>query len=126
MPVKILVRRTRWGPVFLCPGKDKVGKAAFITFLTNITPDCDCCSFSDAPIVGDSGILASLDPIALDQACVDLVNAEPGISASRLAGNEDNPDKFRALFHHIDWTRQLAYGEQLGFGTRDYRLVKLR
>lgn len=106
--------------------KDKVGKAAFITFLTNVTPDCDCCSFSDAPIVGDIGILASLDPIALDQACVDLVNAERGVSASRLAGKEDQPDKFRALFPNIDWTRQLAYGEQLGLGTRDYKLIKLR
>jgi hypothetical protein len=106
--------------------KDKAGKAAFITFLNNVTPDCDCCGWSDAPIVRDIGILASLDPIALDQACVDLVNGERGINASRLAGHEDSPDKFRALFPNVDWSRQLAYGEKLGLGTRRYRLVKIK
>ncbi len=106
--------------------KDKAGKAAFITFLNNVTPDCDCCSWSDAPIVRDIGVLASLDPIALDQACVDLVNRERGLSASRLAGHEDSPDKFRALFPNVDWNRQLEYGEKVGLGRRAYRLVKVK
>lgn len=106
--------------------KDKVGKVGFITFLNNITPDCDCCGWSDIPIVRDIGILASLDPIALDQACVDLVNAERGIGASRLAGQVDSPDKFRTLFPNVDWSRQLVYGEHLGLGNRRYRLVKVK
>ncbi|MBE0466454.1 MAG: DUF362 domain-containing protein [Candidatus Desulforudis sp.] len=106
--------------------KDKKGKAAFITFLNNVTPDCDCCGWSEAPIVPDIGILASRDPIALDQACVDLVNGERGLSASRMAGHEDSPDKFRALFPNVDWSRQLAYGEELGLGIRQYQLVRVK
>lgn len=104
--------------------KNKQGKAGFISFVTNVTPDCDCCGWSDAPIVNDIGILASKDPIALDQACVDLVNQAKGVKHSRL-GQEDVDDKFRALHESIDWNVQLAYGEKIGLGTRKYNLIKL-
>jgi len=58
----------------------KTGKVAYMNFLLNITPDCDCVSFSDSPIVPDIGILASLDPVAIDQASLDLINNETGIA----------------------------------------------
>lgn len=104
--------------------KGKEGKAGFITFLTNVTPDCDCCSWSDAPVVADIGILASKDPVALDQACVDLVMQARGNPASAL-GRDDVEDKFRALHPDIDWRVQLEYGEKMGLGTREYKLIKV-
>lgn len=104
--------------------KNKKGKAGFITFLNNITPDCDCFSFSDAPVVRDIGILASLDPVAIDQACIDLVNRERGLPGSKLEGREAAEDKFRALYPDIDWSRQLEYGVEIGLGSRDYELIK--
>jgi uncharacterized Fe-S center protein len=57
--------------------KTKQGKTLFINFITNVSPDCDCFPMADAPIVRDIGILASTDPVAIDQASVDLVNKEP-------------------------------------------------
>ncbi|MEW6726161.1 MAG: DUF362 domain-containing protein [Bacillota bacterium] len=105
--------------------KEKQGKAGFITFLNNVTPDCDCCNWSDAPIVRDIGILASVDPVALDQACVDLVNRTRGEETSRLALRAHEEDKFRVLYPGIDWTRQLAYAEQIGAGSREYELIKV-
>jgi len=105
--------------------KNKKGKAGYITFLNNITPDCDCFSFSDAPVVKDIGILASMDMVAIDQACVDLVNMERGLPGSKLEGKEDVKDKFAALSPGVDWSRQLAHGEEIGLGSREYELVKL-
>ncbi|MFZ5597653.1 MAG: DUF362 domain-containing protein [Bacillota bacterium] len=99
--------------------KDKVG---YISFLNNITPDCDCFSFSDAPVVRDIGILASKDMVAIDQACVDLVNKEMGLPGSKLEGSESGRDKFLALNPGIDWKRQLEYGEEIGLGSRNYEL----
>jgi len=106
-------------------GVVKNKKAGYITFLNNITPDCDCFNFSDAPVVKDIGILASMDMVAIDQACADLVNKERGLPGSRLEGKEDAKDKFAALTPDIDWSRQLQYGEEIGLGSRKYELVEL-
>jgi hypothetical protein len=104
----------------------KRGKVLFLNFLTTLTPACDCLSFSDAPIVNDIGILSSEDPIAIDQASVDLVNREEGIRSSKLPGNwEPGEDKFRALYPEADWNIQLDYGEEIGLGTREYELIKI-
>ncbi|MDF9409124.1 DUF362 domain-containing protein [Pelotomaculum isophthalicicum JI] len=103
--------------------KNKNGKCGFITFVTQVTPDCDCCGFSDAPLVRDIGILASRDPVALDQACIDLVNREKVLPGSRLAGKGDVQDKFLALYPGIDWRRQLDYAEEIGLGTKKYELI---
>jgi hypothetical protein len=105
--------------------KNKKGKCGFITFVNNVSPDCDCVGWSDAPLVRDIGILASLDPVALDQACVDLINQEKVLPNNRLEGKEDAQDKFRALYPGIDWNRQLAYAEEIGLGSREYELVKI-
>ena len=102
--------------------KEKKNKAGFITFVMNVTPDCDCCGFSDAPIVKDVGILASRDPVALEQACIDLVNRQEGLSGTRL-GNLTAHDKFGDIYPGIDWNVQISYGEALGLGTREYELV---
>lgn len=98
----------------------------FLNFLLNITPLCDCYPFSDAPIVPDIGILASDDPVALDQASADLVNQQQGNTASALTANHaPGEDKFRGVAPDIDWTLQLRYGERIGLGSRKYSLVKI-
>lgn len=104
----------------------KKGKAVFMTFVTDVSPLCDCTPFSDRPFVPGLGILASLDPVALDQAAVDLVNGAPGNPMSTLqSAFAPGEDKLKALFPHIDWSHQLIYAEQLGLGTRDYDLQTL-
>ncbi len=105
--------------------KNKAGKAGFINFVNNVSPDCDCFGWTDAPLVRDIGMLASLDPVALDQASVDLVNKEKGLPNSRVAGKEDSGDIFRAVHPRVDWQVQLAYGEAIGLGSREYELIKI-
>ncbi len=103
--------------------KDRV---VYFNFLLDVTPDCDCFSWSDTAIVPDIGILGSTDPIAIDQAAMDLVNKAPGIPGSALASAlEPGGDKFRALYPQVDWSRQLAYGEELGLGSRKYELIEI-
>ncbi|HBV96990.1 MAG: 4Fe-4S ferredoxin [Peptococcaceae bacterium BICA1-7] len=98
----------------------------YIDFLINITPDCDCASWSDAPIVPDIGFLASTDPVAIDQASYDLVNKQVGLSSSLLSSEcGSGVDKFYCLRSHIDGTVQLCYGEEIGLGSRDYELIFL-
>jgi uncharacterized protein len=104
-------------------GKEK--RSLFINFLTQISPACDCYPFSDAPIVGDIGIAASRDPVALDQACVDLLNKSPHLPSSCLKGEEHYPDKIRAVYPKLDWERQLIHAEEVGLGGRDYELVEI-
>jgi uncharacterized protein len=104
----------------------KKTKALFVNFLTQISPACDCNGFSDTPVVNDIGMLSSEDPVAIDQASVDLVNGETGNRASKLPKHWDpGADKFRALYPEVDWTIQLAYAEEIGLGTREYELVKI-
>ncbi|TYO95542.1 DUF362 domain-containing protein [Desulfallas thermosapovorans] len=105
--------------------KNKEHKAVHFTFIMNVSPECDCCTYNDAPVVRDIGIAASRDPVALDQACIDLVNSEVALSGSRLGDNIHTGDKFGSLHKGIDWSVQLAYGEEMGLGTRKYRLIKV-
>lgn len=104
--------------------KGKQGKALFLNFLTDISPACDCYGHSDAAIVHDIGILASQDPVAIDQASVDLVNGMPAaadccIKKSKMAGE----DKFRDIYPEIDWNVQLEHAEKIGLGNRKYELI---
>jgi uncharacterized Fe-S center protein len=103
-------------------GKEK--KSAFLNFIIQVTPDCDCLSSSNTPIVKDIGILASTDPVAIDQASVDLVNRQEGNRDSVLSkGYEPGGDKFRGLYPDSEWEVQLNYGEQIGLGSRKYEIV---
>jgi hypothetical protein len=106
--------------------RKKHPKTLFMNFITDVSPLCDCVPFSDRAIVPNLGILASADPIAIDQAAVDLINAAPGNPLSKLEGAmQPGEDKFRALFPQIDWEHQLAYGEELDLGKRTYTLERL-
>jgi uncharacterized Fe-S center protein len=103
-------------------GKER--SSLFLNFITQVSPACDCYGHADAPIVNDIGICASTDPVALDQACADLVNAAPGNRNTALkSGFEPGEDKFRGVHPAIEWTIQLDHAEKLGLGTRKYQLV---
>ncbi len=97
-----------------------------VTFVTSVTPDCDCMGFSDAPICPDIGVLASLDPVAIDQAGVDLVNqAEPLWPSHLPSGLKPGQDKFLALRPGLPPALGLDYAEALGLGSREYELVSV-
>jgi uncharacterized Fe-S center protein len=92
-------------------------KTAFINFITDVSENCDCYPHNSTPIVPDLGVLASSDPVALDQACVDMVNNADG----RINGR----DKFKTLWPEVDWQVQLDEAEKLGLGSRKYELISL-
>ncbi len=106
--------------------KGKKDSATFLNFITQVSPACDCYAHNDAPIVPDIGIVASTDPVAIDQASADLVNNTEGLKNSCLTKNfKPGEDKFRAIYPKIDWGIQLEYAEAIGLGTRAYDLVKI-
>lgn len=87
----------------------------FINVANRLSVDCDCDGNPHDPEMADIGILASLDPVALDRACIDMVHSSP------------DPGKVH-LIERIDsrhGTHILDYAEQLGLGTQRYRIVEL-
>ena len=103
----------------------KEGKALFVTFVTDVTPDCDCWGFSDASLVQDMGVLVSADPVAIDQAAFDLVASVPGLPGSRAEGMPAGMDKFKEVTG-VDGTLGLGYAEEMGLGTREYELTTVQ
>jgi len=103
------------------------GKPSFhISLVIDVSPFCDCHDENDVPIVGDVGMFASFDPVALDQACADAVNALPINPASRIGKQAGRDcDRFCAANPGSDWTLQLIAGEELNLGTRKYRLIEV-
>ena len=97
-----------------------------MNFVLRVTPDCDCVPWSDAALVPDQGILASRDPVALDQACFDLVRQAPALPGTLLeCACPPGEDKFSALWPQTSGLRQLEYAEELGLGSRAYALIPL-
>jgi len=101
-------------------GKD--GKVVYLSFVTAVSPDCDCWNFSDAPIVGDIGVLASTDIVAIDRAAYDLVTQAVGLPGSRGEGMDAGEDKFTTVTG-VDGTLAIDYAEKIGLGTTEYELV---
>jgi len=89
----------------------KSGRAGFITFIRKTTADCNCMSDGDEYVCPDLGVLAATDPVAIDQAAVDLVNESHG------------GDLFEEMWPGRCYTAQLAHGEAIGLGSRQYELV---
>lgn len=117
-----LAQHSNVAPIGVLKGKE--GRAVFVNFITQVSPSCDCYGHTDAPIVPDIGILASDDPVALDQACADLVNMQEGIKNTALeSGHEPGGDKFRGVHPEVDWEVQLAHAEKMGLGSRGYELI---
>lgn len=102
-----------------------------VSFIMNVSPECDCWNHNDAAIVPDLGILASFDPVALDQACADMVTACPVLATDNelhVSHEHDSlqgKDKFRLLHPDTDWRAGLEHAEKIGIGTREYELVKV-
>jgi len=127
----------RWNqsvPIFLeCLAEYAYGSLAgkennsfFINFITDVSPACDCYSHNDIPIVRNIGIVASKDPVAIDQASVDLVNKEPAATGSCLkSAHAPGEDKFKALYPGVDWEIQLDHAEKIGMGSRKYTLIPI-
>ncbi len=105
--------------------KNKEGKCGFFNFLINISPDCDCGNWNDSDIVPDIGILASIDPVAIDVASVDLVNNAIPLPNSRLENKMQAKDKFVAI-HGKEWRFAIEYAEKVGLGSSKYELIKIK
>lgn len=102
----------------------KKGKLCFVNFLLNITPDCDCYRYSDSPIVKDIGILIGPNPVALDQASLDMINKQTRLKDTVLPkDHKEGENKFTVLYPKIDNELQLRYAEELGIGEREYNIV---
>jgi len=103
----------------------KLGRAGYINFITDVHPVCDCFGTEKVSIVPDIGVVASLDPVAIDQAAYDLVNEAPAAAGELSDGYRAGSDKFRDLHPDVDPTVQLRHAEELGLGTRNYELIEI-
>ncbi len=91
------------------------GNMVFVNAMCNMSVDCDCCAVAEDPCMKDIGVLASLDPVALDQACVDLVYGAKDAGRDHLIERIES----RNGIHTVE------AAEKLGIGTRAYRLTRL-
>lgn len=91
------------------------GRIAYIGVMCNLSVDCDCCAVAEDPCMKDIGILASLDPVAIDQACIDLVY------------ESDDPGKphFIERVESRHGIHTIEAAADLGIGNREYRLISL-
>ena len=91
------------------------GNIAFINVMANMSVDCDCCNVAEDPCLKDMGILVSLDPVAIDQACIDIVE------------NSDDPgrDHFMERVNSRNGKHTIERAEELGIGSRDYELIEV-
>lgn len=103
-----------------------------ISLVMDISPNCDCHSENDAPILPDIGMFASFDPLALDQACVDAcLRAEP-LPNSQLSDNmraadfHDHHDHFKNSTPESEYLACLEHAEKIGVGSRAYELVRVK
>lgn len=91
------------------------GNMVFINVMKNMSVDCDCCSVAEDPCMADIGILASLDPIAVDRACLDLV----------YASNDPGRDHLLERIESRNGAHTVDAAAELGFGSKEYELIKL-
>ena len=103
-----------------------------ISLIVDVSSNCDCHAENDIPVIPNIGMLASFDPVALDQACVDLCNKVPAMSGSELAKNieqfgekEKDHEHFHMNHPDTDWKTCLEHAEKIGLGTRNYELVEI-
>lgn len=105
------------------------GRPCFhISLVIDVSPNCDCHSENDMPIVPNVGMFASFDPVALDMACVDAVNAQTplrGSAADGEAGHVHAHDHFQRIHPDTNWRSCLEHGEKIGIGTREYELIRI-
>lgn len=101
-----------------------------ISLIMDVSPCCDCHRENDAAVVPDIGMLASFDPVALDQACADLVVKAPVIShtflSDQMKKNGAECDHFHTMHPDTHWQTTLEHCEKLGIGTRKYELIMMK
>ncbi|MDO5336781.1 MAG: DUF362 domain-containing protein [Eubacteriales bacterium] len=98
-----------------------------ISLVIDVSPYCDCHSENDAAIVPDVGFFASFDPVALDKACADAVNAQPRIANTALSeADPHDPDHFHAIFPTTNWKSCIEHAEKIGLGTSEYELIEVK
>ena len=91
------------------------GNMVFINIMANMSVDCDCCAVAEDPCMKDIGILASTDPVALDQACIDLV----------YNSNDKGKEHLIERIERQNGIHTIASAEELGFGSREYELIEI-
>ena len=108
-----------------------------ISFIMNVSPNCDCWNHNDAAIIPDLGIAASFDPVALDCACADLVKAAPVLQNNAITDIDSKSgkdhshdrhageDKFHIVHPDTKWEAGVEHGEKIGLGNREYTLVRV-
>ena len=98
----------------------------------DVSPNCDCHAENDLPIVPDVGMFASFDPVALDVACADAVNAMPIIQGSVLTDPDHHGhqhecrDHFHFSHPNTDWKVCVEHAEKLGLGSQEYELIEIK
>lgn len=92
------------------------GNMVFVNVMKNMSVDCDCCAVAEDPCIKDIGILASLDPIAIDQACIDLVYA---------ATDDPGQKHFLERVESRNGVHTIEAAAELGFGSREYELIEI-
>lgn len=98
-----------------------------ISLVIDVSPYCDCHSENDAAIVPDVGFFASFDPVALDKACADAVNAQPRIANTALSeADPHDHDHFHAIFPTTNWKSCIEHAEKIGLGTAEYELIEVK
>ena len=91
------------------------GNLIYINVMKNMSVDCDCCAVAEDPCMGDIGILVSTDPIAIDQACIDLVNAS----------NDPGKEHLLKRINSRNGVHTIEAATALGYGSREYTLVEV-
>ena len=103
-----------------------------ISLVIDVSPYCDCHGENDAAIVPNVGMFASFDPVALDMACAEAVNAQPVLSNSMLGDCSEeerachNHDHFHSIFPETCWEAAISHGEKIGIGNSKYKLITVK
>jgi uncharacterized Fe-S center protein len=104
-----------------------------VNIVNQVSPYCDCHGENDAAIIPDIGMFAGFDPVALDKACIDAVNAAPEVSTSVLSEREHSHqdangsnDHFTNIHPSTDWRYQISHAEKIGLGSATYDLIAVK
>ena len=91
------------------------GNIVYINIMCNMSVDCDCCAVAEDPCIKDIGILASLDPVAIDQACIDLVKSS----------NDEGKEHLLQRIDSRHGTHTIDSAAELGLGSKEYELINI-
>ena len=91
------------------------GNMVFVNIMANMSVDCDCCSVAEDPCMKDMGMLISLDPVAIDQACIDIV----------MNSNDPGKEHFLERVNSRNGIHTIEKANELGYGSREYELIEV-